>query len=56
METEDMKDRNTGQEECEYEVVEMEILPAKIICPECGGVTLEGLDFCDKCGGILNQG
>jgi hypothetical protein len=36
-----------------YEVVEREILPAKIICPDCGGVTLEGLEFCDKCGGEL---
>ncbi|HKL79107.1 MAG TPA: hypothetical protein VJ888_01585 [Mobilitalea sp.] len=37
----------------EYEVVEREILPTKIICPDCGGITLEGLDFCDKCGGEL---
>ncbi|MDI9509700.1 MAG: hypothetical protein QM217_07810 [Bacillota bacterium] len=37
----------------EYEVVEMEILPAKIICHDCGGITLEGLEFCDKCGGEL---
>lgn len=37
----------------EYEVVEIEILPAKIICPDCGGITLEGLEFCDKCGGEL---
>jgi hypothetical protein len=37
----------------EYEIVEMEILPAKIICPDCGGITLEGLEFCDKCGGEL---
>lgn len=36
-----------------YEVVEMEILPSKIICPDCGGITLEGLEFCDKCGGEL---
>lgn len=36
-----------------YEVVEREIHPAKIICPDCGGITLEGLDFCDKCGGEL---
>ncbi len=39
--------------EVEYEVVEREILPAKIICPDCGGITLEGLEFCDKCGGEL---
>jgi hypothetical protein len=37
----------------EYEVVEREIHPAKIICPDCGGITLEGLEFCDKCGGEL---
>jgi len=37
----------------EYDVVEREILPAKIICPDCGGITLEGLEFCDKCGGEL---
>ena len=39
--------------EVKYEVVEREIHPAKIICPDCGGITLEGLDFCDKCGGEL---
>jgi hypothetical protein len=38
----------------EYEIVEREILPTKIICPDCGGITLEGLDFCDKCGGELH--
>ncbi len=37
----------------EYEIVEREILPAKIVCPDCGGITLEGLEFCDKCGGEL---
>ncbi len=40
--------------DAEYEVVEREILPAKIICPDCGGITLEGLEFCDKCGGELS--
>ncbi len=40
-------------EEEVYEVVEREIHPAKIICPDCGGITLEGLEFCDKCGGEL---
>lgn len=49
MEVNDIK----GKENQEYEIVECEILPAKIICPDCGGVTLEGLDFCDKCGGEL---
>ncbi|MDF2950898.1 MAG: hypothetical protein K0S18_481 [Anaerocolumna sp.] len=37
----------------EYEIVEFEIFPQKIVCPDCGGITLEGLDFCDKCGGEL---
>lgn len=36
-----------------YEILEREILPTKIICPDCGGITLEGLEFCDKCGGEL---
>jgi|GEM_PF-1188545 len=43
------------EEDGEYEVVEREILPEKIICPDCGGITLEGLDFCDKCGGELKS-
>ena len=41
-------------EGCEYPVLEREILPEKILCPDCGGVTLEGLDYCDKCGADLN--
>jgi|BioPla2DNA2_1021312.scaffolds.fasta_scaffold00789_15 hypothetical protein len=39
----------------EYELVEIEFLPEKMICPDCGGITLEGLDFCDKCGGYLKS-
>ena len=39
----------------EYEIVEREILPEKIICPDCGGITLEGLEYCDKCGGELGN-
>ena len=42
-----------SNKQTEYEIVEREILPEKIICPDCGGITLEGLDFCDKCGGEL---
>lgn len=40
-------------EDMEYEVVEIEILPEKMVCPDCGGITLVGLDFCDKCGGEI---
>lgn len=43
------------EEEMEYEIVEREILPEKIICPDCGGITLEGLEYCDKCGGELKS-
>lgn len=46
-------DSREDNKEKEYEVVEIEILPQKIICPDCGGITLEGLEFCDKCGGEL---
>ena len=42
-----------GEKE-EYDIVQCEIAPAKIICPDCGGITLEGLDYCSKCGGELN--
>ena len=49
----DPDDDEAEDPDMEYEVVEREILPAKIICPDCGGITLEGLDFCDKCGGEL---
>ncbi len=38
----------------EYEILERHIFPPKIICPDCGGITLEGLEFCDKCGGEIN--
>lgn len=47
------EEEDFAQEEKEYDIVEREILPTKIICPDCGGITLEGLDFCDKCGGEL---
>jgi len=45
---------NSNSEEV-YEVLEREIHPAKIICPDCGGITLEGFEYCDKCGGELIQ-
>ena len=44
---------STTSNEEEYEILEREIGPRKIICPDCGGITLEGLEFCDKCGGEL---
>lgn len=51
------KENQTASEDSvepeEYEIVEKEILPEKMICPDCGGITLAGLDFCDKCGGEL---
>lgn len=50
----DAQVKNKGTEEEEYEIVEREIGPALIICPDCGGETLEGLEYCDKCGGELN--
>lgn len=63
MEEEDPEEENELIEEAQvesssdnqetYEVLEREIHPAKIICPDCGGITLEGLEFCDKCGGEL---
>lgn len=46
-------DINSDNDEEEYELVEIEISPNRIICPDCGGITLEGLEFCDKCGGEL---
>jgi len=49
--TKNHEEGNKGTDE--YEVVEIEILPKKIICPDCGGITLEGMEFCDKCGGEL---
>lgn len=42
-----------GKQQTEDEFVEMEIKPAHIICPDCGGITIEGLDYCHRCGGEL---
>lgn len=50
-----LTEEGSDSDEEEYEVVEREILPNKIICPDCGGITLEGLEFCDKCGGELKS-
>ncbi|MBO5197854.1 MAG: hypothetical protein J6B85_04950 [Lachnospiraceae bacterium] len=49
------EEKEESDENPEYEIVEREIRPQKIICPDCGGITLEGLDFCDKCGGELTN-
>jgi hypothetical protein len=51
--TNDLKMKEIFNSNCEYEIVEKDISPEKIICPDCGGYTYEGLEFCDKCGGEL---
>lgn len=51
IETEEIDDG--PDENGEYPVLEREIVPEKIVCPDCGGITLEGLEFCDRCGGEL---
>ena len=48
-------EEETQKEQEEYEILEREISPKRIKCPDCGGVTLEGLEFCDKCGGELTN-
>ena len=53
LDSEDDISDDTLEKEEEFEIVEMEILPNKIVCPDCGGITLEGLEFCDKCGGEI---
>ena len=40
--------------ENEAEIVQLVIEPRKVICPDCGGITTEGLQFCDRCGGELD--
>lgn len=52
-ETADSTIKEEAPQTQEYEILEREIVPKKIKCPDCGGVTLEGLEFCDKCGGEL---
>ncbi|WP_455716428.1 hypothetical protein [Anaerosporobacter sp.] len=54
-ETIEVSTKDNVQKAEEYEIVERVIYPEKIICPDCGGITLEGLDFCDKCGGELHD-
>ena len=37
-------------ENCEYEIVEREISPAKMKCPGCKRIILSGMDYCNFCG------
>lgn len=34
----------------EYEVLERDIMPERIVCPDCGNVTFEGVERCSRCG------
>lgn len=47
------KQVNDSAEQTEYDAAEIEIKPARVICPDCGGITIEGLDYCHRCGGEL---
>lgn len=42
-------------ENCEYEIVEREITPAKIKCPGCKRIVLHGMDYCNFCGILLKE-
>ena len=35
------------------EIATIEIKPEKIICPDCGGFTTDGMPFCEQCGGEI---
>lgn len=37
----------------EQEIICRTIAPEKMVCPDCGGITYEGLDLCHLCGGML---
>ena len=34
----------------EYPVLERDIFPERIVCPDCGYVTFEGKERCSRCG------
>ena len=40
-------------EKLEYPIIVREVLPEKMVCPDCGGITFVGLDLCHLCGGML---
>ena len=42
-------------ENCEYEIVEREITPAKMKCPGCKRTVLHGMDYCNFCGIFLTE-
>ena len=42
-------------ENCEYEIVEREIAPAKMKCPGCKKTILHGMDYCNFCGIHLKE-
>lgn len=46
----DANDENLKDVNGEYKIIEREIFPEKLICPDCGSFTLEGLDYCANCG------
>ena len=39
--------------ELDQEIIRRKITPEKMVCPDCGGITYEGLDLCHLCGGML---
>ena len=42
-------------ENCESEIVEREITPAKMKCPGCKRTVLHGMDYCNFCGIFLTE-
>ena len=39
----------------QYEIIEQEILPAKIPCPGCGRRISHGMDYCNFCGAHVSE-
>lgn len=42
-------------QDCEYPVLERDLMPTRTVCPVCKETTLVGLDYCDKCGVKLSK-